>query len=244
MWRGKPDGGSVRCTGHYLPNSHSWIPVEKTTDCQLAGLTGFLRHLQPACGSHIDLQKGLNHGCHIQRILSKCFCSYISDFIMFLCLGRSFFLRLIKSFNNLPLNAHTSTTGRTFPESSRHAINRLESWWAGRGLMAFPGTLSPSARKPAAAIRTWFLVFTTFTASKCRCFMASTVIYAGWRGGRGEVICPSWWGQTLRSCLKPNLLFLTRYSEPADTLTPFTQFWPVCDLQDNKMSPPEAFWIL
>lgn len=124
--RGKLDSGSVHCTGHYLPNTHLWIPVKKTTDCQLAWLTGFLRHLQPACGSDINLQKGLKHSCHIQRILSKCFCSYISDF-MFLCLEHSFFLRLIKSFNNLPQHAHTSTTGRTFPESSRHAINWLES---------------------------------------------------------------------------------------------------------------------
>lgn len=74
---GKLGSDSVHCSGQYLPDTQLWIPVQKTTVCQLAGLTSVLRHIPPRRRFDIHLQKGLYHSCHIQRILSKCFCNYI-----------------------------------------------------------------------------------------------------------------------------------------------------------------------
>lgn len=114
LYEGKLLSGSARCSGRYSPNTQLWIPVQKTTVCQLAGLTSVLRHLPPARQVDSDALKDLCHNCHIQRILSKCFCSYISDFIRFQphsC-----------TRSHLTTDTHT-LSGQMFPESSR----RLES---------------------------------------------------------------------------------------------------------------------
>lgn len=132
---------------------------------------------------------GLYHSCHIQRVLSKCFCSYISDFFYYVSLSLPATHSLSCTQSHLATYHYTHYRGKS--KSSRHAINWLESQ-PGRGLNGLSwDIITLSKNKTAAANRTCFLVFTTSTVSECRCLMASPCIYSERNGGGGEEICQS-----------------------------------------------------